>query len=384
MNTQDYLYFLWTVISNIPIVNDMISVRHLAEHISHIQPRDSHERLAFYHFLVNHCEAHMPVDESVINSFTQRVLSHKHWQSHRESLSRELEYCLQSYTQAHPIELDRNKVTLPRDFQVVNIESVENMQAILERHLSSKKQANQKLRIMPQGLGKSSGTWEERFLCLILNDDNSLEVSSYAPWALVDGTQLVPLETDLRLYYTPQMQLDPERIQCLEVDSHLIARFRWGNDGCTGKLLRGYTFQQVASFDGGPLNKFPTLFFPLKRMEQSYINRQTDPMYIELIQVLEKAVDLIRSQHGQSQSFAKAAYERGKLALEQIFPDDKLVRLLVNSLEIAIRPASHLPTQPKQKQDETWAPEKTTPKKFDSTNFSPKPASPAGVKPMDL
>jgi hypothetical protein len=42
---------------------------------------------------------------------------------------------------------------------------------------------------------------------------------------------------------------------------------------------------------------------------------------------------LMNHEHPEGGKFAEAALERGRLALEHIFPDDKLVRLLINNLE---------------------------------------------------
>jgi len=85
--------------------------------------------------------------------------------------------------------------------------------------------------------------------------------------------------------------------------------------------------------DGGNLHRYPVLFYPLKRLEQFFINRKSDPMYIELTGLLEKALELMNTGHPEAFKFANAAMERGRLALEHIFPDDKLVRLLINNLE---------------------------------------------------
>jgi hypothetical protein len=123
-------------------------------------------------------------------------------------------------------------------------------------------------------------------------------------------------------------------IQQLETGSHASARFHMGVEGLRGSFVRGYTFQKFGSIDGGGLNRYPLLFYPLKRLEQFFVDRKTDPMYLELTSTLEKALELLG--HGVTPDtfrFAHAALERGRLALEHIFPDDKFARLLINNLE---------------------------------------------------
>jgi hypothetical protein len=89
-----------------------------------------------------------------------------------------------------------------------------------------------------------------------------------------------------------------------------------------------YTFQKTGGFEGSELHRLPTLFYPLKRIEQFFINRTTDPMYIELTNLLEQASDLMARQHPERLRFAEAAMERGRLAFEQVFVDDRFLRLL--------------------------------------------------------
>jgi hypothetical protein len=59
-------------------------------------------------------------------------------------------------------------------------------------------------------------------------------------------------------------------------------------------------------------------------------------MYIELTNLLEQASDLMARQHPERLRFAEAAIERGRLAFEQVFVDDRLLRLLLENLERAI------------------------------------------------
>jgi hypothetical protein len=157
--------------------------------------------------------------------------------------------------------------------------------------------------------------------------------------------ELTPLHMDFTLFYTPELILHSNMIQNIELGPHTAARFRTLPDGIHGHIVRGYTFQRFATMDGGGLHKYPVLFYPLKRLEQFFVNRKTDPMYIELTNLLEKALDLMSQNHPEGLKFAEAALERGRLALEHIFPDDKLVRLLINNLEktLALESARRAP-----------------------------------------
>ena len=65
---------------------------------------------------------------------------------------------------------------------------------------------------------------------------------------------------------------------------------------------------------------------------------------MELTGLLEKASDLLAQKHPEAPRFAEAAMERGRLAFEQVFVDDRLLRLLLENLERALK-LSHLSGQ---------------------------------------
>ena len=304
----------------------MASVQHFAKHLLYLKPDQNAARLALYHYFVNHCHPNEEINENLIQNFVFRCLSFEHWQSKRRELDQELRAALKSYRESHGITFDYSLIRFPLECQIVEIERSEFMKEIISERM---KDSSNRYQIFNDREG--------RFILIELFADGGLTVKTLPALARIEGSQLLPLVEDLQLTYDSQLQLSTKHVQLIEINPFLSARFAMGSDGCRGRLIRGYTFQKAGAFDGGGLNRFPTLFYPVKRLEQFFINRKSDPMYIELVQVLEKAVDLIRNQHPEANKFAKAAYERGKLALEQIFPDDNLVRLLINSLEIAVK-----------------------------------------------
>lgn len=307
----------------------MITVGHLAQHILQLQPERSPARLAFYHFLIHHCDPEQELKTEVINRFILRCLSFEHWQKNRKDLQLELESSLQSYTDSYRVMFTAQHIQWPAEIQVFQIENLEEMKSVTETYLKEREDPSTKIQVMVER--------NERVIALKLKQDQSFEVQIFPEYVFLRGGQLRPLVQDMSLHYDSSLTFSAHKVQHLPIDQHTSARFRFSEEGCTGRLIRGYTFQKAMVFDGGKMNKFPILFYPIKRLEQLFINRKSDPMYVELVQILEKAVDLLRAGHPEAQKFARAAFDRGRLALEQIFPDDNLVRLLVNSLEVVVR-----------------------------------------------
>ncbi len=307
-----------------------MNVTGLAQHILSLDPEKHPARLSFYHFLKNLCEAGDPVTHELLNSFYSRALGFTHWQDDKARLFEETRSALMSFADAHPAEAeavmpDLLRAWAPTDIQVVRLESQASLVALLNRTLEAELAPPDRFRVFPEGT--------DRAVAIVLDQHKNLRATLYHPLAKILEGGLGPLCTDYTLHYGPDLLLEPGRLQQIDVGAHTAARFRFTSDGCRGVLLRGYTFQRYAAMTGGSLHRYPVLFYPLKRIEQFFINRKSDPMYIELTGILEKAAELLGQGHPEGVKFGSQALERGKLALEHIFPGDKLVRLLINNLE---------------------------------------------------
>lgn len=142
--------------------------------------------------------------------------------------------------------------------------------------------------------------------------------------------------------------------QILQTGHANWAKFQLDEEmGCHGLLVKGYSFQKTEAFLGKEMSEYAELYFGLKQLERFYIDLKSDPLYQELTALLEKALNMVGSSHPEAYSLADNALRRGRMALKNIFPDDKLLRLLVGNLEYRIiedRPASH-GVSPKEDED---------------------------------
>ncbi|MCM2281919.1 MAG: hypothetical protein NDI61_08755 [Bdellovibrionaceae bacterium] len=308
----------------------MMDVTGFAQHLLSQEPAKNAARLSLYHYLKNMCEAGDAVTPSLLNAFYARALTFTHWQNNKASLFAEVQATITSYADAHPeiaaqVLPELAKAWTAQDIQVVTLESQASLVAMLVRTLETELGPTEQFRVFPEG--------RETAVTIVMGQDKRLRVSHVHPLAKIHDGKLSPLCRDYTLTYGPDLLLEPGQLQQLDIGDHTAARFRFTNDGCKGSLLRGYTFQRYAVMDGGSLHRYPSLFYPLKRLEQFFIHRKSDPMYIELTGILEKASELLTQGHPEGIKFGSQALERGKLAFENIFPDDKLVRLLINNLE---------------------------------------------------
>lgn len=305
-------------------------VQALAQHIHQLQPDKDAARLCFYQYLKNLCDASEVVNAELINRFYARALSFEFWQQNKTHLFSETESLLRHYQQSgHPLDL--RGTWSQADVQTVTVENLKNLEAVVVRTLEKSLGKETKWRVLRDG--------DKRVIAIILGADRRLVARAYNRTLAIQNGELVPLHTDFTLTYTADLQLDPTAIQQIEVGPNTAARFHEGVEGLRGVFVRGYTFQKFASLEGGGLHRYPLLFYPLKRIEQFFIDRRTDPVYLELTRSLEEALELLDSGSPEAREFAAAALERGRLALEHIYPEDKLTRLLLH-LEKRVIPAS--------------------------------------------
>jgi hypothetical protein len=307
----------------------MASVTALASHLLKLEPEKDAARLAFYHFLKNLCEPGEALTSSVLERFLRRSLANEHWVEQKLALFGETSACLQHFSHEHQEPLPLPPFTSPFDLQVIRAESFRTLERVVETWISQNTGPTDQVRLIPDR--------EERLIVCRLSSDRRLTVNIFDRQCVIRDGALEPLCDDHVIHYTSDLAVDPTRTSQIEIAPKTLARFRVDPSGVRGLAVRGYIFQRFLNFDGGDFHRHPALFYPLKRIEQFYVNRATDPMYVELTALLEKAVDLISQGHADGPRFAEAALERGRLAYEQVFIEDRLLRLLLENLERAMK-----------------------------------------------
>ena len=107
---------------------------------------------------------------------------------------------------------------------------------------------------------------------------------------LVDG-ELQLLRPHSRLYYTPELDFEPNVDQFLSTSLMRIAKFSVGEKdrykprGC---FIQGTSFYCAEAFDRA-IEDVPELFQALKKVERFFINQVTDPYYHKLVKNFEQA-----------------------------------------------------------------------------------------------
>jgi len=314
----------------------MDTVLQLARHILRFQPNKDAARLCFYHFLIHHCEPTDQITPELINKFNRFVLTFEHWRKNRHELVQEVQYLLHHFAETYQVPLNFKNMVMADRWQVVQIDNAIDCLKILEKTYANR---SARTRLIPAG--------PQSFALLEMGENQNLTVTHLNNLMIINARgELEPLNDFMKIHYAADLTLEYQVVQYVEIAPSVVARFMIMGPGVHGHTIRGYTFQKAEEYKGGAVNQYPQIYYAIKRFEQYYVDRKSDPMYQELTQILEKAVELVNMRHPEAVSFAEAALERGVLALENIFPGDNMIRLLTQTLKSSIQNTKN--TIPKQ------------------------------------
>jgi hypothetical protein len=303
----------------------MMSVTQLAQFLLTLDPQKNPARLAFYHYVKNWLPPETSLQLQQVDEFFDRCLGFDYWQSHRESLGDTVAGDLTAFYKGHTPPFDISQLALPAKRQSLYLEQTEDFQALIKSWAESKKEMGDQIRILPVG--------ENQLMLLRLLGMGGLEVRVFTNMVRVLQGQLVPTAPVTRLSYGPQLDLLQHKRMVLAGPMMSSFVFELNESGPKGLMTRGHSFQKIESMAGQSISSYPELFYSLKRVEKFYVKPQSDPFYQELISLLEKSYQLISAGEPRAEQLAETALNKGRLALKNIFPGDKLLLLLITNIE---------------------------------------------------
>jgi hypothetical protein len=319
----------------------MIRAESLSNHIQAlIKPEfENQSQLALMNFLKFLCDADTIVDATLLHRFYYRALTFSFWQENLSQLLNDTKVALRLYCDQNGTDFDFGSLINESHLQVVAMPKPHNFTMLVSRFLESELTGLDQYRVFSERDGRAVG--------VIQTVDQTIRVIAFPAWgALIEG-ELTPLCSEFALSYTTDLNLLPDFAHQLEIAPHMHARFRIQTPGqapaqaaasetLNGIVTRGATFQPYLTFSNTSILREAHLFYPLKRLEQFFVDRKTDPVYVEMTASLDKATELLLSRHPEGRKYAAAVLDRSRLAIEQIFPDDKTLHVQVQNLERAL------------------------------------------------
>lgn len=343
----------------------MLKVSQLIKFIGDLNPNQSPARLALYNYLKHFHIADDALDASIINQYFTYAFDYTHWQQNKTQLGNEIKFLLTNFNSIHQNKFDTSSIRFPQSIQIFDIEIFSDLVDIVNNFIETDKDEADKFRLI--------NDQQKRVIAIVLKPTGHLKVRIFDKKCVLRGGKIEPLRTNMTLHYTPQLELDPEHVQRLEIAPFITAQFKTLNQRCMGSFIRGYVFQKYQELKGEAVHEQLKLFYPLKRVEQFFIDRRTDSYYQELVTSLERMNGLARQGDQEALRRGQALINMGEMALTNIFIDDKLLTLLVRDLKSTFElqaknkpQAAHLQA-PKTERNKEW-PNALPLTKYDLTN----------------
>jgi hypothetical protein len=328
----------------------MVLVSEIIKALSAKNPQAAPARLAFFNFLNYGCNPEDSFGEETLELFYSFCSDYTHWQQFREELCNEVRSQLKILTNDFQTDLTFQGYKHFDQLQVIELQQPSDFSDALQGYLKNSLDKADQYRLIADG---------KKMTAVILKKDLSVEVHRYDRRFTIEHGQLRPLRKDLVLKYTEALELDPLYQQRLEIAPFVHLYFEGLNGSISGTVLRGYLCQKHQEFRSEKIENQPKILMALKRLEQTFINRQSDPFYQALTQRVEKVLTQTRLRDPEGLAQATNALLEAQTYLESVFVDDKLLSLLVRELELTLAQIGPL----SQKDTQSWP-------QFVSTNSS--------------
>lgn len=302
----------------------MLKVGQLIKFVAGLNPQNTPAKLSFYNFLRGFPNPEEALTPELIEQFFVYCMDYPHWAANKNQLGNEVQYLLENFNSFYQQNFDLGKIRFPQTMQLLDIERPSDLEDVLSIYLKRQCAENDKFRLI--------NDQNKRVIAVVLHEDKSISVRIFDKKFTIREGHLEPLRADLALYYTPNLELSPDHKQKIEVAPYIVSEFRVKNDRVHGSLLRGYVYQKLLEFKGESLKEQTRLLYPIKRIEQFFIDRRTDPYYQDMISQLERTLALIQQGDREALTWSSMILNQAETALENVFTGDKLLTLLVRDL----------------------------------------------------
>lgn len=285
--------------------------------------------LALTNFLNHLCDENEPLTAALINRFYNRALVFSEWQQNFTSLHVATSIAIKNFCDATSFEFSFAEVIDPISMQVIPLDQKKVRERVIEKFLESELSPSDQFRLFEDRAGRT--------LAILKLQDGSVRAINFPNFGALIDAEVVPLCTEFGLAYNSQLEFSQQTTQNIQLSTHTQARFKVDAQGLmSGAIVRGSNFEPVKIFKRSSLIQEAELFYPVKHLEQFFIDRNSDAVYLELISGLNQAIDMVLTEQPDAVGFAQEILQRSRFAFEQIFPDDKALKVQVQSLERAL------------------------------------------------
>lgn len=301
------------------------SVAKFVEFIRSTDEQKNAQRFAICNFFATYLPQQKELALSDIEQFYLTALKYEHWQNNVSLLSEQLTDLLERFSRKVSLGFATDSVSHGDQWQLVHLKSPDDQKDCLDEFLTRHCASNDlEFKIISLS--------ETRQVALIRGKEK-IKVNAFTPTWYIKQGRLHPMNPATQLTYTNTLEFCANTGQFLELAPHTQFFFNLNNIffGC---YMRGYCMQKTNPVQFRMLSECPDIYSRLKGLESLYISVESDPEYQNLVRLLEKATELLKTSAPGSVKLAEKALAQGKYSLENLFPNDKYLYLLISQLEL--------------------------------------------------
>lgn len=302
----------------------MARVSQILQVMSQLSPQAHPARLALFNYLQNFIPQVENLSVEDVERFYRRALSFPHWRENKKELLEQTELFLNRVSDKISLSLAVGSIRQMVESPEFELQREADLSDIVSRFLESRMEPGSQYRLITIP--------GHRLLAIVLRRSGAVQVRMFTNWTTLRGGVLIPLIDDLTLCYSPTLELVSNEIHHMELNPNTTCRFGINENGCTGVLIRGYTFQRYEVLNGGAVDKHPELAFPLKKLEGYFIQKKDDPVYQQITEMLEKSSKLLAAGQPGAVGFALNALEQARHAHDTMFANDRMLGLVIREL----------------------------------------------------
>lgn len=313
----------------------MLKVAQLLKFVSDLNPQKTPARLSFFNFLKGFANPEDPLSGDLLELFFNYSMDYPHWASNKVQLGHEVEFLLENFNSLYQQKFDVSGVRFPQNMQIIEIENKTDFLDAVSSYARRIVPATAKFRIL--------NDQNKRAVVIVLHDDKSLQVRTFDKKFTIRDGELEPLRKDLVLHYNTDLELSAHHTHKIDVAPYITAQFTVQAGRVTGLMIRGYVYQKLLEMKSEPLREQTRLSLPIQRLEQFFIDRNSDTVYQDLTDELERTCALLQQGDQEALKWASMLLSRAETAVDNVFIGDKLLTLLVRDLRHAMSASNSLP-----------------------------------------
>ncbi len=309
----------------------MLVVNDLKKYFKEQSLQGKKEEQLFYNYILGFCLPSQSVDSLLFQQFYRKALLFPYQHNKLHSLQAALKEAFKTVARVLGVTDNIQEKLITPDWQILKIQHPQDLKDMVTHFLQKELSSEDKLTVLPLDTHK--------VCAVLLKFDGRVKIRTFNSSALIHKGIVEPISPLSTLHYLPSLKLNPAYLQILELDTkESFMSFTMKNQQIHGQIINGNGLHSIEQFKINNIEEKESLFVALKKLENLFIQPESDPYYKKLVQSLHEQYRqiLIQPKH-QLLISAQKHTAVAKKALKNLYPNNQLLILLIANIDFHIQ-----------------------------------------------